>query len=170
MSLFKNIEKDGVRMYMLYVVLIIALVVFTIFLTSGGFLKKNKDDDEDFYQKTLIILGIEERCRIIVGDNVDETSFPLPVIRLFPGSLISDSDEMLRIGFDAKDGRTYIFTVPLSRIIFTKDNDTDPFAIFSKFKGIHYPTHSLQDCLDDCYDGLEITLTTNQFNQLIKSN
>ena len=28
----------------------------------------------------------------------------------------------------------------------------------------------MQDCLDHCYERLEITLTKNQFNQLIKSN
>jgi len=140
---------------------IVGLVVYSIPIDNVN----NQAEIKQTIEQTVGISNDEEMS-LIISDSISTTGVLEGTMFLFSGSIKVTEEDSLRMGYVAPNGDSYIFKVPISKIVFTQKVDAIPSGSF------HFTnwnkTLTLQGNVDEYLKGINITLTPDEFKKLIK--
>ena len=162
------------------IVVIVALVATVITLAATVWLPQAGAQQQQEYasnmkQQVGIVNG--QAFPLVLANSVHDTSSVNGAVILFVGSITSETQSNLRIGYKAPNGDSYILSVPVQYIVFHQEVGGTPSGKFY----FQYWTKgdTLQGNIDRWFgtdnmggpgtSKIVINLTPEQFQQLVKS-
>jgi hypothetical protein len=148
-------------------ILLVIGLVFSLFYYVWHDIKENDLDIERQKLSQMTELGVTDECNVLVAKSINDNTSISGSFFLFSGSITSEVQENLRIGYNAKNGKSYILRIPIRRIEFLVIEDTIPSA---RMTFVNWGLKSdLQGNIDKYMDTIEIKITPDQYKQLINS-
>lgn len=144
------------------------IVIFVCGFVIYGLIDEERDNAkrEKANITQMKALGINEDCNVLISDSINTTTKMNGSFILFYGSITSEDQDNIRIGYNAKNGESYIVNIPIRKIVFKRSNELKPSAkIIADRWNVDY---DFQGNLEKIIQRVEITLTYDMYEQLLK--
>lgn len=163
-TLFFWLEMRKVKLAIVTFCLLVVCIVGLIYLAPIG--QANQDANHMQNMQQAVGITNDKTSPIIISQSINVTGELHGTMFLFAGSINSEMQDNLRIGYVAPNGASYIINVPIEKVVFIQKENVLPSGSFHFTDW--YEDLTLQGNINKNLGEISINLTPDEFLELIQ--